>query len=596
MSNTSDDARKAADPSSAAPKRPYATLDLKATEIKVSKITEKAAGAAASVPGPAPASSYGQNDAAAARAGGSGTTPGSVPGTASAAASSSATTAKAATGKTGDASAKAANTSPGGTETSGRATVEERVIVKKRGGFFSHLAASLIGGGIALGGAGLAEKQFGIDVPFVTAEPQTSGLSARLDALEQRTSEIASAPAASGSLDEGRIAALEKAVQDIPALAEAQSRLAADTKAALASAASDAGMPEQLTRLADLEDKFKALEQAGANDPNSGRLAQLAALTGKVADLETSLATQLTALRRSVGEDVDARILAAVEASEAARSGTQRIDRDIAGVKTETVRIEERVVAMKAEIDKAAAAATLAQEELTTLKGGLDSLSANAVKPSDIAAAIEPLSARLAKLDETVAGVVQAEAERRANAERVVLALELQNLKRALDGGRGFAAELAEVKKAAGDAVDLKPLEKFKDTGVPAIAELTREFRTAANAAIDADVEPADGGVFDRLVAGAKSIVRVRKTDHAADDETTEAVVGRMESALNEIRLDDILEQAKALSPAARTAVEPFLDKVAARASVDAVLAALEQQLKTSLSATPASQSSQQTQ
>ena len=130
-------------------------------------------------------------------------------------------------------------------------------------------------------------------------------------------------------------------------MSEGQRRLVAETKAALASAASDAGSPQLIERLGKVEDKLKALADAGANDPNSGRIEQLAALTGKVSDLETSLATQLGALRASVAKDVEGRIQAATEASEAARAGRQRIDKDVAGLKSDAARIEERIDAAK---------------------------------------------------------------------------------------------------------------------------------------------------------------------------------------------------------------------------------------------------------
>ncbi len=46
------------------------------------------------------------------------------------------------------------------------------------------------------------------------------------------------------------------------------------------------------------------LAAAAETEPDGGRLPQLAAITGKIAELETSLATELTALRASVSDDV----------------------------------------------------------------------------------------------------------------------------------------------------------------------------------------------------------------------------------------------------------------------------------------------------
>ena len=82
--------------------------------------------------------------------------------------------------------------------------------------------------------------------------------------------------------------------------------------------------------------------------------------------------------------------------------------------------------------------------------------------------------------------------------------------------------------------------------------------------------------------------MRLRKVDHAPDDKSAEAVVGRMEIALKEARLSDVLTESKSLSPKALAAAQPFLEKVSARVSVDSAVGAIEGQLKTSLSAAPA--------
>jgi hypothetical protein len=56
-----------------------------------------------------------------------------------------------------------------------------------------------------------------------------------------------------------------------------------------------------------------------------------------------------------------------------------------------------------------------------------------------------------------------------------------------------------------------------------------------------------------------------------------------MQVALNDGRLDAVLEASKDLSPAAEDAARPFLDKLETRVSVDGTLAQLEGQLKSSI-------------
>lgn len=543
------------------PKRPHATLDLKATEIKVSAIADKGTAKSSAtaapvkpeaVPMPAPASTYATKGTA---------------GEASATASAKpAATSQATSSATSAPPSPAPQTSAAGRET---------IVVKKGGGFFSHLAASLAGGALALGAwaygmpemqkRGLLPEGLSLAQEGAAATSQTQDLAAKLQATQDR------------------LAALEKTSAIIGEVKESQSRLVAETKAALAAAASDAIAPEQLERLAAVEMRLKALTDAGANDPGAGRLEQLAALTGKVADLETSLATQLTALRQSVTSDVEARLASASEAAESAKSGTQRIDRDLAGLKTETVKLDERVGAVKADVDRASEHSARAQEQLAQLKATLDSARAEAAKPSDVAGAIAPVSEKIAALEVELKNVVKAEAERRTNAERVVLALELQNLKRALDRGQSFEAELAEVEKASSGKLDLSPLAAFKQQGVPTLADLNRDLRPSVNAMIDAETAPEGESVVDRLIAGARSVVRVRRTNISDSDTSAEAIASRMEKAVKDGRLGDVLAESEGLSPKAKAAAQPFLDKVAARATVEKALASLEDQLKSSL-------------
>jgi hypothetical protein len=588
----SDDKGRAADPSG---KKPYATLDLKATEIKVTSIAgnETASAAASSsaqsssaakpeaTPRPASAASYATANPAAASAGAAAAPKAeSKPGTSDAAAKP----ASADKDKPAAKPAAASDASSAG-RPAAPAAAAPVTIIKKRGGFFSHLAAGVAGGALALAAYAYA-PQLGLAEYFPKWPDATSGLEQRLAAFEKKISNSDSAAKLQAA--ETRIAALEKSAEALPSLREAQTRLAADTKAALASAASDAGAPEQITRLAALEQKIKDLADAGANDPNAGRVAQLAALTGKVADLENALSTQLTAVRKGVAEDVDARFATVAAAAEAAKSGTQRIDRDIATVKSDAVRLTERITAMKTDDDKQAEAVKMAHEQLAKLSTAIDGVKGSAAKPADVASAIAPVTQKIAAIEQSLQSVMKTEDDRRSSAERVVLSLELQNLKRVLDRGQKYDAELAEVQKTAGNKADLTPLIKYKDQGVTPTGELVRDFNAQANAAIDAAAEPGDGSVMGKLISGAKSIVRVRKVSHNPDDMSAEAIVSRMEEALKEGRLGDVLDQAKALPQKSKDAIQAFLDKVAARQSVDAALASLESQLKTSLSAVPA--------
>jgi len=466
-----------------------------------------------------------------------------------------------------------------------------KVVVERRGGFFSHLVAGVVGGVLSFLALQWVVPELGLETTSSRFANDTASLTERLGALERKVSK--NAPATDLAVVTNRVADLEKTAQTIPALTDSQKQLIAETKAALASAASDSGSTQVIERVGKLEDKLKALADAGVNDPNPTRIEQLAGLTAKIVDLETSLPTQLAALRANLTKDVDSRVQAATAAGETAQAGTQRLDKDVANLKTDAARIEANVDANKNATARVAADLRTVQDQATQVATALETLKANVAKPADVAAAVAPVAERTASLESSIQQVVQSESARKKTAEQVVLALQLQNLKRVIESGQKYAAPLNEIESAAGDSLDLGALKDLQNTGAPTLAELKTEFRPAANAAMDAESGTQNSGVVDRLWAEAKSVVRVRRIDLKPDDKSTEAVLGRMQVALNDGRIGDVLELSKDLPQPAQDAARPFLDRLNARVGVDSTLAQLEAQLKSSIApgSTPAAKS-----
>jgi hypothetical protein len=451
------------------------------------------------------------------------------------------------------------------------------------GGFFTHLAAGIAGGVVALLAVDILASQLGLSGSGDQAEISLA-LQRRIEALEAGSK----GNAASGDLSarlkgaEAKLGKLEELRGSVDKLAQSQGELSKEVTA-LDAKVGEGGEAGSEARIKKLEDKLSALSEAAARDPQGGGLPQLAAVTGKIADLESTVGNQLDALRKNVTEEIDTRLAAATEASEAAKSGTQRLDRDIAGIKADNAQLTSRLNAFSAESQRAAETLRTTQEELTRLKVDLNARLPTFARPEDVTAAVAPLAGKLDQLQQDVQGVVKSEGERKATAGRIVLSLELANLKRAIDRGKGYAAELAAASKLSDGSIDLAPLSRFADTGVPTLADLRQDFRAIAFKIIEAEEQPAEGSIVDRLLAGAKSVVRVRKISHESGDASVEAVVARMETALNEDRLDDVIEQAKALPGKAQDAARDFLAKVEARNAVDRALTTVEAQLKTSL-------------
>jgi hypothetical protein len=578
MTDKPDAAKDAGRTDSPGAKRPHATLDLKATEVKPTP----APGASA----PPAASSSSAPGAAASAASAS------APASSGPVSSGSPSATKPASAAASDASAKSSSTSSAASSSSSAppkftpgTKPEAKPAGKSGGGFFSHLAAGVIGGGLVYAGSAFLGPDWN------ASNTTTSELAARVAALEATPK--SDALAAKVDEAETRLAKLEELQQSVAALSETQQALETETRS-LAQAAQNGDAAASAERVAKLEEQLSMI--ASSAPASDGGVPQVAALAGKISDLESSLANQIAGLRKSVPGEIDQRLAATAEASEAAKSAASRLDRELAQMRTDQARGAQQAESQKANMDRLSAAVEAVKEEAGRLSSVVGELRASVeaqlksvAKPADVSAAVDPVANKLAALEQNVQNVVKSEETRKQNAERIVLSLELSNLKRALDRGQGqgYAAELDEVRKAAAGQLDLAALERFKAAGVATVAELKAEFRPVMHAVIDADLEPADGSVLDRLLAGAKSVVRVRRISHEADDASAEAIVARIEAALNDGRLGDVIAQAKALPQKAQAPIEDWLSKVNARHAVDQAIAAVENRLKASLSGAP---------
>ncbi len=433
---------------------------------------------------------------------------------------------------------------------------------KAGGGFLTHLAAGLAGAVLAIGSTQVLDLGLG----------GTGGVSPdvtkRLAALEQ----TATKPASTGDAQKQAAtdARLIKLEDDARALNDAQAKVALEAKAIEQRLAAQGGAAgaEAVARLAKLEEQLSTMAAAAAADPRGGtRLQQLAELTGKVREVETQLGTRTAQLKTEMIQQLDQRLAKTTEQTESARSllaqRTQSVEQSVKTITEETTALRSGMDAMKADVD-------------TRLK--------QAAKPADVQAAIAPVATKLTQLEASMVGVVKSEQDRNATAGNILLSLELGNLKRALDRGGKYASELAAVNKLAGGKLDLAVLEKQQNEGVPSLAILGSELAGIAHGMLDAEAEPADASIGDRMLSGIKSVVRVRKVDPAAGDKSTEALIARIEAGLKEGRMADVIELSKSLPPKAVTpSATKWLARIEQRAQIDKALSDLDASLKTSL-------------
>lgn len=323
-------------------------------------------------------------------------------------------------------------------------------------------------------------------------------------------------------------------------------------------------------RVANIEERFERLVSAGADAP-----AGTQAAAARLKELEAGLGARL----KEANEQLKAR----GRDFEAIETSASRRDGEIAALASATTELERRLETDRTGIAALRQSLQAIEARVGDLGVKVDGASASvakelsaAVKPADVAALTAPISKSLAELSERVRGLDDADAARRETLRRLVLALDLAKLRRAIEDNEPYARELDAIRAASGGAIDLAALERHGGARLASLAELEREFGPVSDAILDAGSHRESESVIDRLLGGAASVVRVRRLDYPPTDSSTEAIVGRMETALRNGDLESVIAEAATLPPAAAVPAGTWLGRVEARYAVDRAFAKLE--------------------
>ncbi len=436
----------------------------------------------------------------------------------------------------------------------------------------THLAAGVAGGGIVLFGGDRIASLTGTATPSARVEQVATDLDKRIAALEAAPKSDAYDLLHSA---ETRLAKVDQLATDLEALRSDQTKVAEKAESLATSVGGAQGLAAVDTRIAALEDQLKTLSAAASSDTGGNRISDIAAVTSRIAESEARVSAEATAIRDGLAREIDQRLAAR---EDSAKTDLARLTQSVEKLKADQARLDKSVQAAQEETGRVASS-------IGELRSTIEQQGKTFAKTADVAAAVTPVTGLISKIEGSLEGVLKKEQERQSNTERIVTALELGNLKRAIESGKGFAKELDAVNASSGGRLDLKPLEQFKTTGVPSMTELKERARPALLAALDAGSVDPGASVWDRLLTSAKSVVRVRKIDATEDDNGLEATVARIEKALNENRLPDVLAEIKKLPPESASKIAQWQTEVAARNSVDEAIATVENELKAALTA-----------
>jgi hypothetical protein len=231
--------------------------------------------------------------------------------------------------------------------------------------------------------------------------------------------------------------------------------------------------------------------------------------------------------------------------------------------------VEESQKVIASEISALKAASGAASGDPAAVKGLMDRLTAlealiGKQGSSDLSAQVAELGAKLQTLEQNVGNG--------SGTSVVAQAIAAAGLKAAIDRGGSFASELETYATVSPASPELAQLKGLAASGVPSKTELITQFSDAATAMIAATQVPdPDAGLLQRLADSAKGMVRSRPVGDVEGD-TPEAMIARMEVAVNRGDLDAALTEALKLPEAARTAGADYIGKLTARRDTDALV------------------------
>jgi hypothetical protein len=156
--------------------------------------------------------------------------------------------------------------------------------------------------------------------------------------------------------------------------------------------------------------------------------------------------------------------------------------------------------------------------------------------------------------------------------EAAARAIAAAALKAAVDRGSSFESELQTFASVAPEDPAVAQLESFSEQGVPTRSQLVEQFSALSDDILEAAQQPdEDQGIAGRLMSSAMSVVKVRRTGDA-EGETAEAIVSRMENALQNENLQAAASEWENLPQEAKAVSQDFKQALDARIAIDSLL------------------------
>jgi len=161
----------------------------------------------------------------------------------------------------------------------------------------------------------------------------------------------------------------------------------------------------------------------------------------------------------------------------------------------------------------------------------------------------------------------------------------LTGLKSRIDTGGGFEEALGLYESLSGDKEKTVALREFAKSGIPTSVSIAKAFSPVAEQIIKATAPKSDGSVAGRFFDSARSLVKV-KTIGTVEGDGVDAVVSRIENAVENTDLAAAIEQWNTLPEAGKAASQSWIKTVKARHQADVMIGDLVKQFMVGIAET----------
>lgn len=303
----------------------------------------------------------------------------------------------------------------------------------------------------------------------------------------------------------------------------------------------------------------------------------------QIANLEKQLATRIEALENAEAPDISAELASLNSGIEERITGLsdQIAATDSGDIEARLAAVETQLSGLSASMETltnkmAGVSSGEASPELASYQSVIDGLRAEIAalssKQGMIGQRIDEVAVKTdRRVEEADAKVEEVTQTAQASISDITQAKAISDIAAAIESGTGFADALTTLSDGG---VTISAALMDAGAGVATLAKLKADFSSAAHGALKASIKSeADTGTTSKLMGFLKSQVTVRSLE-PQDGETTDAVLSRIQGALDADNLSDALMQAAGLNEVSKSAMSDWLASATKRQSaLDAVSA-----------------------